>query len=802
VVTLQETTDRRRPVLVPAENDLSRRYLRMIERWIPHGVEYFATWPERPNCGHFFGGVHWYGQETADPALTLALVSTSSEYDPRIAGVSKDDLRRMAIQAVRYLCFTHDTGPADCVRPAIGLGRPENCGTKWGERGRGFFRESQCGHTTANLALICLLLGEEVDEETWMMVARIQEDYLERFGDMPPKSGVYWDTQMEENAWTSHGLAGALLFLERHPRAAEWEAMARRWMFSTCATPQDAKDWGSVGELTARVLSAKTFTTLPDYWAENHGMVHPTYTASGIRTLMTVGSLLRLWGRELPPELYWNRRRIYENFKPLTDGGGYPQAVQGMDWHYLPAVGNEVPHAIGSVFFQDPVAAALQRRALHFAELRQLGNGGRMYSADIALKAHDQQDPMVMREITSAQLGVLYLLHRLFGPGAEPVPEPELELRLQGVRHFPHAGFVHHRHPNGQTSFSWRNSIMVLPLPRDGIYVVAPASDSFLGTPKVADRPDSHRQQSVRVAEYGSGFAAALVMNRCQESLRQEVLFASLPDGRALSFERFVALEEVVLEGIDQGFLRITNEHFPRLGAAGRGVRTLYTPYRAKDYRGWIGESEADDIVDQYDDLPWLNVDDRLGIRFTSTGSTVYHNRHFFRPYRAVADDLTLSMVKGPKRLVAGDSAASLAALLCPEQAHTETASTRLEVAESVAAVCLVTDGYAAAANFSQSRRQCTFALSQPKTVPIFRGGTVENRDGQVQLTTCLEAGEPILLEAVQEMEVDGDVRIDATPADSIYVTNIGERSVHFSIVGVSGEARELAPGVTLLLTQ
>lgn len=364
MVTKDDTTDLKAPHLPPAENAMSRRYLCMLEKWVPVGCEYFAEWPDRPRCGHFFGGVHWYGNETVGPAMAFALASISPECDEAAAGVSRDELRRMAIEAVRYLCFTHDTGPEGCVRPSEGLGRPENCGTKWGERGTGFFKESQCGSGIAAIARICLLLRDHIDDETWMMVARIHEDYAERFGDMPPKSGVYLDTQMEENAWTSTGLASCLLFLSRHEKAETWEAMARRWMFSTCAAPQDAKDCGEIGSGTAAALAGKIFTALPDYWAENHGMVHPNYTASGVRSLLSVGCQLELWGRELPPELFWNRRRVYENLKALTDGAGYAQAVQGMDWHYLPTVGSETPHAIAAVFFDDPDAAALQQRGL------------------------------------------------------------------------------------------------------------------------------------------------------------------------------------------------------------------------------------------------------------------------------------------------------------------------------------------------------------------------------------------------------------------------------------------------------
>ena len=128
-----------------SENPMSRRYLALITRWIPVAMRYWNEWPDRPDCGHFFGGVHWYGQETAMPIATLALAASSPEFDARQPALTADELRQVALKGLRYLCFTHDTGPADCVRPKEGMGRPEPAGTKWGERGQGFFRESQCG---------------------------------------------------------------------------------------------------------------------------------------------------------------------------------------------------------------------------------------------------------------------------------------------------------------------------------------------------------------------------------------------------------------------------------------------------------------------------------------------------------------------------------------------------------------------------------------------------------------------------------------------------------------------------------
>ena len=73
-------TNRRRTSVPARETPLSRRYKRILENWVPIGLNYFEDWPERPNCGHFFGGAHWYGSDTAGPAFVFAALANS----PRI----------------------------------------------------------------------------------------------------------------------------------------------------------------------------------------------------------------------------------------------------------------------------------------------------------------------------------------------------------------------------------------------------------------------------------------------------------------------------------------------------------------------------------------------------------------------------------------------------------------------------------------------------------------------------------------------------------------------------------------------
>ena len=349
--------------------------------------------------------------------------------------------------------------------------------------------------------------------------------------------------------------------------------------------------------------------------------------------------------------------------------------------------------------------------ALRNTELRQQGNDGRLYDKAFAEKAHDVQDPMIMREITVSAIGDAYALHRLFGPGPEPTPEEELERRLRGVRVFPHAGFVHHRHARGQTSLSWRNSIMALPLTREGIYTIAPAGNTWLGMPAVEGPTGQPPPGERHVEPIDQGFAAALIVDRCQESLRQEVLLASLPDGRMLSWERFVALEDLVLQSLQQGWLRITNETFPRLGANSRGVRTLYHPGGAKDYRGGLGDSP-----DERRHRPVLigrrgsTSTTGSGLRFIGPGETVYHNRHYHRPYHAIADDLVLSRLEGKRPLRAASPPSRWRRSWCRRRT-TPTRPRRTYVSSSgpAHAACLAADDGLAAANFASEQCHCAF---------------------------------------------------------------------------------------------
>ena len=122
------------------EGILSLQLRAVIAKWVAFAARYYKDWNHKPGCGHFFGGVYHYGVETSATIMATAVIASIGEYPEKIIGVSQKQLIDMTISSIRYLCFTHHTGPSDCVREK---GKnPRTSEKKW-------------GHTPGNYFIMC-----------------------------------------------------------------------------------------------------------------------------------------------------------------------------------------------------------------------------------------------------------------------------------------------------------------------------------------------------------------------------------------------------------------------------------------------------------------------------------------------------------------------------------------------------------------------------------------------------------------------------------------------------------------------
>ncbi|MBN1349948.1 class II aldolase/adducin family protein [candidate division KSB1 bacterium] len=769
-------------IQLPAdENEMSRRYLIIMQRWIPFAMTYFNEWSVRPDCGHFFGGVFWYGQMTANVIKILALAATSPEYDAAMTGFSRDELRHAARKGLRYLCFTHDTGPADCVRPAKGMGRPEPENTKWGEKGQGFFRESQCGRTLHILNVTAALLREILDDETWEMLIDINLDYLERFENMPPRSGVFHDTQTEENAWTAEGISAGQLFLAQHPKATAWAEHAKKWMFCTSTMPRDHYNEGIFADgKTVSEWCNRTFTTLPDGFAENHAIAHPSYLACSVNFLGFIGNAFHLFGKKPPPQLFWHRSEIYDILSQLSDRTAIPHRLQGMDWPFFSLPTVCFLHASANLYLKNRTAAGLERVALDRLERVQKLYEGRIIDPEVAAICHGPQDPALMWERQIFDCADAYLAHRLMGAGQSPPSESEMHANI--VRHFPHAGAVFHKHRSGQTSISWRNQTMILPLTTEGTMLIGPAFGTMLANLEVENRPRSTTPISLKVFEFSDRVAVLLIQDLAQDSIRQNVFFASLPDGNSLVIERLIARETVTLKSLRQGCLNIINERYAFAKSGGIALRTLYFPDGHKTFRGYPAKTQEQDVLCNLDHPAWVNIDDQLSLIFKGSGKTLYHNRHYFDVWRAVSDNLVLSALDSPQTIQQGDVAGELMTLICPNQPHTEANTRQWQHAVTESGVdCVIIGNILCCANLSHSPKKqgALFEIRDDNTFPLFPG-TTQIEPGKMHYHLELDALEVKFIENIGvvypvDMPADSACRIDVLTGGAAYILNTGK---------------------------
>jgi len=165
----------------------TRRIYAMLMKFLPFVEKNFHEWDIRPRCGYFFTGCHWYGTDQNNMADLMAFMARFGDYDERVTGIPRERVREMAIRTLRYACFTHDTGPADCVR-VDGRNRLQ-ANSKWGGEytpwsntgRRRFFQSSQVGSAMVSFGLAAWFLWEDLDEETRQMVYNVITYYADRW---------------------------------------------------------------------------------------------------------------------------------------------------------------------------------------------------------------------------------------------------------------------------------------------------------------------------------------------------------------------------------------------------------------------------------------------------------------------------------------------------------------------------------------------------------------------------------------------------------------------------------------------
>ncbi|MDD6878508.1 MAG: hypothetical protein PUD44_12135 [Clostridiaceae bacterium] len=741
------------------ETTQTRRLYRMMLKFLKFPAANFHTWDKRPNCGYFFTGCYWYGTDQNDMAALMGFLLRFGEFDEQLAGVSAERVREMGIQALRYACFTHDTGPEDCVR-VMGRNTAQS-GTKWGgnhvtwpgPRNR-FFQSSQVGSGMVFFGLAAWFLWDYLDEETRQMAYNVLTDYAERWAEHEPRDGTYFNTQSEENGWTGAGIFAAAVLFRDDPRAGKWREGALRWMVDSDSTPLDMYNTEVLPDGVPLRRRLDHITLHPDFTNENHGVVHPDYLAAPLAFHTEMQLFADLAGEGDIPGLTHNWREIYDRVFKLcsaSDGGALP--VQSQDWFYLK---NGAMMSIGSLtaaMFDDPEAAYLEKLCLDTLEATQNGHSNGTFVANEPEQVVNRGCDQILADFEpgiGTQLMIPYLIHYCRGEGPAPVSKEAFECANAVVRNFPFGGSVAARTPGSFSVFSYRNSALAAVLPDDKLWTVTIPPCSMFGTIRFAGDggkavfpPNLDRILSVsdlRVSAEAQDYAASLSVDR-GGMLHQTVAAVALPDGRVVFFQRARALEDCVIADFAWGLTGIRNEYYTFLPEYAKGYRDLYIndapPVRME---GRIG---GEDRLFDFPDVRYAAIDDRMAYLLHGSAVTRYVGHHDYPKWKGIEDFLILNERENTA-LVKGEELPRFIAVCLPNTGidGAREASRTFSVSEDGCVDAVMLDGLLVFASRQDTAcsAEARFATDAAR-VPLFEGST-RFENGQYRWNAALKPRE------------------------------------------------------------
>lgn len=781
------------------ENEMSKRIYNILLRWLPFANEQFEKWDGKPNSGHFFGGNFWYCSDTAASSFIFAVLAKLGDYDRQATGISRDTLKQKAIMGLRYAGFTHDTGPSDCVR-VKGI-NPYCSEKKWGGEGDNFFMASQNGRSIASLAHAAWLLWEDLDDETRILVQNMVASYADRWSDEEPRNGTYYDTQCEENAWTSAGIAAGVALFPDHPHHAAWKKGFMEWSISSVTTYKDrlADPSGLIDTPAGNRI--KTVTFHPDFTTENHAFVHPSYLCAGTNLRAFHATLSLMGGQEVLDSAVHNNVNLYDQtVKIWAQYDGLAVPVQGQDWWYNRQHERQLTHAILNVLHNHSDAARLERSALDSIEKIQLSNSRGCLleerGEECVINLAHAQFAKDLEPGSALDLTKSYLLHVFGGPGVEPSDQAEMISRLSGVYEYPYGNIIVHRTKESFTSFSWRNNVMALSLPKKGLWTITPLYASFtgtvqfeqsMGTPGLTNESIIRDVMKQRINSFEDGFGAVVTIARGNRELMQNVAFVALPNGNSVYAEQFHAVKACKVRELTTGMVGIRNENYSAMPELAPGQRTLYFPGDSETFKGFYGDQP--NLVKKYPLYPYINIDNEIGYLIYGSVGITYVNKHVYPKWKGVEDVLIMND-GGAVEFHENETLKPFIVVALPNQTHEETALSHQNMTllsdQAEHALLLEIDGYLAYIHFESGQKTVTGnKLLKGGSVPLYRGN---NRiaSGHYTWSDSIEGFSSGYLPEVYRLESSemDSLNLDIIIlSDRITILNVGTSTTNFQLI-------------------
>lgn len=453
-----------------------------------------------------------YGSLIFGAAVALRV----AKYDETATGIPAAEMEQTTISLAEDLAAHHIAN------------NPTKTDWWWGD-------EWQSAIWAANAAKGSWLLWDKLSEKGRRDIVRMVIFEANRFLGSPAPFNEYFDTKAEENAWNSQIITLAYNMLPDHPNNAAWGEKGIEYMVTAFAAPQDLKSERIVdGRPLKEWLRGPNVHR--DYTLENHGFFHPDYLGTYSMNVNNI-AVYRLGGNLAPESTLFNVIPCRELDSFFTLPNGWQFYPVGTDW-------SNYRHDV-SIEIQTPspvLPNAVSTRCL-------------LWTLDF-LKYADKHATEVEKSPVSKnmfrginfecnslrELAEVYLMHALFGPGAEPLTERQAAKRLAGTRLLPGAKLIVSRSEDGIASFSWFDSNRRL------MGAIAPLAKNVVAVPKarnlvgVIGKQVDNTKTLNREVRYlpGGGFSVGVSLLRGPElGMKERLMMLTLRDGRTIYAEWF-----------------------------------------------------------------------------------------------------------------------------------------------------------------------------------------------------------------------------------------------------------------------
>ena len=277
-----------------SETNLQLRYLRSLEPWVKAAVtEIHRISPDSVVFGLGYDG-HWYQQTHGAAFSAFAVLATDPNTDESRTGMSREEMRKTALDMLRYALRSHKAGGGMCTN-----------GQPWGHS----------WISSLNLERMSFgieALDEFLDDELRTLYRKVTEseaDYLLKAkleaGLAPPKN------HPESNMWNGIALFRAAILQPEHPHAKQWKERASDYLVNSISVPFDKTNETIVDgkPVKDRFVGANMFESMA---CNHHGYMNVYYMYTTLSNLAIFHFYCKKNGIEPPEALYHHAERLWE----------------------------------------------------------------------------------------------------------------------------------------------------------------------------------------------------------------------------------------------------------------------------------------------------------------------------------------------------------------------------------------------------------------------------------------------------------------------------------------------------------